>query len=53
MKETDVPSIPIAIPMVSTVVPSTLAEHLAPKELLATSVSVQSIDTSATGSSTT
>ena len=40
LKETDVPSIPTVIPIVSTVVPSTLAEHLAPKVPLETTVSV-------------
>ena len=53
MKETNVPSIPTVIPIVGTAVPSTLAEHLEPKVPLATVVSMQSIDTSATGSSTT
>ena len=53
VKEVDVQYIPIVIPIVSTTVPSTLAEHLAPKVPLETAVSVQSIDTSATGSSTT
>ena len=53
VKEVDVKYTPTVIPIVSTVVPSTLAEHLAPKVPLATIVSMQYIDTSATGSSTT
>ena len=53
LKETNISPIPTVIPMVSTTVPSTLAEHLAPKRVLETVVLVQSIDTSATESSTT
>ena len=45
-------SIPIVIPTLCTVVPSTLAEHLAPKGVLATEVSITSKDISATSSST-
>ena len=52
LKKTNVSSIPTVIPIVSTVVPSTLAENLAPKGLLETAVSIQSINTSATESST-
>ena len=43
---------PTVIPMVTTIVPSTLAEELAPKEPLATVVPVTSSTTSATKSST-
>ena len=43
---------PKVIPMVTVVVPSTLAEELAPKEPLGTAVSVTSSTTSATESST-
>ena len=45
--------IPTVIPMVTTVVPSTLVEELAPKVPLATTVPVTSSTTSATDSSTT
>ena len=45
-------SIPTVIPTISTVFPSTLAEHLAPKGVLATAVSITSKDISATSSST-
>ena len=45
-------SIPTVIPNVSTTVPSTLAEHLALKGVLATAVSITSKDISATSSST-
>ena len=47
------PEFPSVIPMVTTTVPSTLAEELAPKEPLATVVPVTSSATSATESSTT
>ena len=49
IKTQEVPSV---IPMVTTVVPSTLAKKLAPKEPLATAVPVTSSTTSATKSST-
>ena len=49
VKEAVVKNIPTVIPMVSTIVPSTLAEQLAPKVPLATAVSVQSIYTSTIG----
>ena len=45
-------SIPTVIPIVSTGVPSTLAEHLAPKGVLAIAVSITSNYISATSSST-
>ena len=51
IKENEV-STPTIIPMATTVVPSTLADHLAPKGVFTTAVSITSIDTSATGSST-
>ena len=45
-KETPkVPEIPTAIPIITTTVPSTLAENLAPKEPLATVVPVTSSTT--------
>ena len=53
LRKAYVQSTPIVIPIVGTAVPSTLAKHLDPKFPLETAVSVQSIDTSATGSSTT
>ena len=43
--------IPTIIPNVSTTIPSTLAEHLAPQGVLATAVSITSKDISATSSS--
>ena len=45
--------IPIVIPVITAVVPSTLGENLAPKEPLSTAVPVNSSTTSATESSTT
>ena len=53
LKGKNVSSIPTVIPTINTTVPSTLAEHLAPKGVLATAVSIQSVNTSATESSTT
>ena len=47
------PEIPTVIPVITTAVPSTLGENLAPKEPLATAVPVTSSTTSATESSTT
>ena len=52
LKKTQQFSIPIVFPTVSRVVPSTLAEHLAPKGVLATAVSITSKDISTTSSST-
>ena len=52
MKETDASTIPTVIPIITAVIPSTLGENLAPKEPLATAVSVQSATTSQTKSST-
>ena len=53
-KETPkIPEIPTVIPVITTVVPPTLAENLAPKEPLATAVPVTSSTTSTTESSTT
>ena len=45
--------IPTVIPIVTTAIPSTLAEHLAPKGKLTTAVSISSKDLSATASSNT
>ena len=47
------PVIPTFIPVITTIVPSTLREKLAPKEPLATTVPVTSSTTSGTESSTT
>ena len=52
LKKAQEVSIPTVIPTVSTVVPSTLAEHLALKGVLATAVSITSKDIYATSSST-
>lgn len=52
VKETDASTIPTFIPIIIADIPSTLGENLAPKELLATAVSVQSGTTSQIESST-
>ena len=46
VKEIDASTIPIVIPIITTAIPSTLGEKLAPKEPLATEVSIQSVTTS-------
>ena len=52
MKENETSTIPTVIPIITAAIPSTLGEKLAPKEPLATAVSVQSTTTSNTKSST-
>ena len=52
MKETEASTIPTVIPIITAIFPSTLGEKLAPKEPLATAVSVQSVTTSNIESST-
>ena len=52
LKKAQEVSIPTVIPTISTIVPSTLAKHLAPKGVLETVVSITSKDISATSSST-
>ena len=53
VKEPKFPTIPTVIPVITTTVPSTLGEKLAPKGPLATAVPVTSTTISATDSSTT
>ena len=52
LKKTQEVPIPTIIPTVSTIVPSTLVDHLALKGVLATAVSINSKDISTTSSST-
>jgi len=52
LKKTQQLHIPTVIPNVITVVPSTLAEHLAPQGVMATAVPINSHEISASSSST-
>lgn len=51
LKKTQQANIPKVIPTVSTAIPSTLAEHLAPQGVIATAVPITSQEISASSSS--